>query len=548
MVMGRASASDLVLPDLSLSRQHAKLFWRDDSLMLTDCKSRNGTFVNGTLIQKPVSVAPGDWFQLSETVLEVREIHHYASTEVDIEGGGPHTILRPVKALLDSETPTEQIMESVTPELRRYAERLMLLNEVHEAAARPMALEALLDLILELTFNHLGPESGAIYLRQEDGEFKAVARRSKGGRAQPMSPSQKLVSEVAEKGLAALVFDTQTDQRFSGSESIVSAGIRSLVAAPIMDEDRPLGLIVLASKAVVRLFSEDDLHTLVSVAAVASLKIRNAKLVEASAQRRVYHRELALARKIQVSLLPRSLPCPLGYEIEGRNLPSHGVSGDFYQVTRRALDGQIVLMVADVSGKGIAASLLVSSLEALAAGPVEDGLPPDEICAKLSRLLYARTSRERYATLFLAVLQPETGQLTYANAGHPAAILVRHDQACEALANTGVPIGIFKEAKYEAKQTLIGPGETLVIFTDGLIEARNQDGEEYGQERLRRLCQQYAGGALEDLVGAIDTEWEAFAQDALARDDRTMVLLRRHANDPRMASPEPPQAPDPTEE
>ena len=539
MVMGRASASDLVLPDLSLSRQHAKLFWKEDQLMLVDCQSRNGTFVNGNLIQKPVTVAPGDWFQLSETEVEVREIHHYASSEADMKGGaGSHTILRPVQALLDSETPTEKIMEAVEPGLRRYAERLMLLNEVHEAAARPMALEALLDLILELTFGHLGPESGAIYLRGENGGFKAVARRSKGGRPQPLAPSQKLVSEVAEKGLAALVFDTQTDQRFSGSESIVSAGIRSLVAAPIMDENKPLGLIVLASKAVVRLFSEEDLHTLVSVAAVASLKIRNAKLVEEAAQRRVYQRELALARKIQVSLLPRSLPCPVGYEIEGRNLPSQGVSGDFYQVTRRALDGQIVLMVADVSGKGIAASLLVSSLEALAAGPVEDGLPPDAICAKLSRLLFARTSRERYATLFLGVLQPETGKFCYTNAGHPAAILVRKDLTCEALSNTGVPIGIFKEAEYEARETFIEPGETLVLFTDGLIEARNQDGEEYGRDRLRRLCVRHAHGALEALVAAIDTEWEAFAQDALARDDRTMVLLRRHAVDPRMITSE----------
>lgn len=528
LTIGRSASSDLVLPDQSLSRKHAELCWRDDQLYLVDCQSSNGTFLNAQKVDDSAAVMTGDWFQLSKSTIYLREIHRYAPSQLeDGEASGQHTLLRPVVDGLEAK-PTEAVRQvEDLPALKEYAERLRLLNEVHEAATKPMPLIELLELILDSAFGHLNPEMGAIYLRNDEGVFETVAYKSKEKKGKPLNPSQKLISEVAEKGMAARVFDTQADQRFSGSDSMVISGIRSMVAAPIMDMEKPLGMIVLSSKVVVRQFSEEDLNTLISVAAVASLKIRNARLVEASAQRRVYQRELTIARKIQVSLLPRSLPCPEGYRIEGRNLPSQGVSGDFYQVVRREKDGHLVLMVADVSGKGIAASLLVGSLEALSAAPIEDGLGPDVICEKLTRLLYARTSRERYATLFLAILDPATDRLVYANAGHPAALLIRRDGGCEDLPITGVPIGIFREAAYEACEAQLDPGDTLFIFTDGLTEARNEHEEEYGVHRLSQVCARHTQEPLNQLVAAIDREWEAFAQQSEALDDRTMILLRR---------------------
>lgn len=528
LTIGRSSANDLPLPDLSLSRLHAKLFWSEGTLHIDDCKSRNGTFLNGVQVVQAHPVMAGDTIQASESLIRIRDIQTGAIADRHPSETSTHTILRPVDVLLRGQSNQVKDGEDWSA-LQKYAERLTLLNEVHEAAAKPMPLQNLLELILDQAYDHLGPETGAIFLRKEDNGFETAAYRSKYPGKKPLEPSQKLVTEVANKGLAALVFDTQTDRRFSGSESIVTSGIRSLMAAPILNEDKPLGLIVLSSKAMVRQFSEDDLSTLVSVAAVASLKIRNATLVEASAQRRIYQRELAIARKIQVSLLPRSLPCPPGYQIEGKNLPSQGVSGDFYQVTQRAIDGRLVMMVADVSGKGIAASLLVGSLEALAAAPVEDGLPPDQICEKLSRLLHARTSRERYATLFLAMLDPESGVLTYANAGHPAALLLREAGHCEPLPITGVPIGIFRETSYQAGRTIIHPGETLVIFTDGLIEARNENDEEFGVNRLDSICSAFRDESVTDLFHSIDEAWQAFANDTVSQDDRTLLLLKRES-------------------
>jgi len=166
------------------------------------------------------------------------------------------------------------------------------------------------------------------------------------------------VHEVTEKQLAALVFDTSRDERFAASESIVSSGVRSLVAAPLVDPESCPGMIVLSSRANVRQFSEEDMELLVSLASVAALRIRNIALAEDAARRRALEKELELARAIQVALLPEKLPQVRGYELHAVNAPSRAVSGDLYQVQMRSDDRECVVLIADVSGKGIGAAQL----------------------------------------------------------------------------------------------------------------------------------------------------------------------------------------------
>jgi phosphoserine phosphatase RsbU/P len=324
------------------------------------------------------------------------------------------------------------------------------------------------------------------------------------------------------------VFDVQADERFAAALSMRISGIRSLVAAPLLDPEGTLGLIVLESRAGVRQFSEEDLELLVSLASVAALHIRNLALALEAAERRRLEAELALARRIQMALLPNRLPDVPGWELYGGNIPSRGVSGDYYEVVERDGGRECVLMVADVAGKGMAASLLTVSLQALSTGPVMDGLPPDEICARLSWLLYLRTPPEKYATAFLGVLEPATGRLSYTNAGHNPPLLVRADGAVEELAATGVPLGLLPQAPYQAGVAELGPGDLLVLYTDGLVEACGPDGEEYGQERLKEACRRHRGEAeLAALAEALEGDLETFAGGVPFADDRTIVLARR---------------------
>ncbi|HSG40800.1 MAG TPA: SpoIIE family protein phosphatase [Thermoanaerobaculia bacterium] len=522
LVVGRALDVDLTISDPFLSRRHSRFFLAGDDLFVEDLGSRNGTEVNGRTIQGPERLAPGDVIKVSNSVVTVFEDRPTLSgrsvrEEDPLEDG---TILRSASELLGRQSAPTAAGEAG---LRRYADRLRLLNQIHQALGRPLAMEELVELILDRVFDHLKPDRGVILLRDGD-EYRVAASR---GGAEGPAFSRSLIREV-EKGMAAVVFDVHADERFSAAQSMLISGVRSLIAAPLLDLEEVLGLIVLESRSGARQFSEEDLELLVSLASVAALHLRNLALANEAAERRRLEEELALARRIQMALLPNRLPDVPGWELYGGNIPSRGVSGDYYEVLERDGGRECVLMVADVAGKGMAASLLTVSLQALSTGPIMDGLPPDEICANLSRLLYLRTPPEKYATAFLGVLEPATGRLRYTNAGHNPPLLVRGDGAVEELGSTGVPLGLLPQARYQAALAELGPGDLLVLYTDGLVEACGSDGEEYGLARLREACRRHRGERdLMAIADALESDLEELMQRAPFADDRTIVLARR---------------------
>ena len=166
---------------------------------------------------------------------------------------------------------------------------------------------------------------------------------------------------------------------------------------------------------------------------------------------------------------------------------------------------------------------------ALAAGPIHDGVPPDEIFTSVSHLLFERTPPEKYATSFIATIEPKTGLLSYCNAGHNPAVLLRATGEIEWLESTGMPLGILPEGVYTAGQKTLAAGDTLVLYTDGVTEAENPDEEEYGQERLGKVCVRNREEPLEELMAAIEEDLYNFVRGVPFVDDRTMVLIRRLA-------------------
>ncbi len=535
LVLGRASSSDLVLEDRFLSRNHSRVFRDGDRLLIEDLGSRNGTFVNSQPVHGPQPLQPGDVIKISASVIRVLDAAAAAPPlptppAAMPPGIGEHTIFRSASGMLENHVAANSQKIQGEEALRRYAERLNLLNEIHRALGDSMELGELLELILERVFDHLKPEQGAIFLKRDDGELDQAASRTVGVSGEAFY-SRSLVHEVTEKGLAALVFDVESDERFQAAHSILSTGIRSLVAAPLLDGKGALGMIVLSSRAGVRQFSEGDMELLVSLASVAALRIRNVALLEEAAERRRLEQELALGRRIQVDVLPDTLPEVAGYALHAGNIPSRGVSGDYYQILERPAGqgegNEVVLMVADVSGKGIAASLLTVSLEGLSWGPIADGLPPAQICDRLSRLLHRRTAPEKYATAFLAVLEPANGRLVYTNAGHNPGLLVRASGEVETLGPTGTPIGILPDAVYESREATLNAGDTLVLYTDGITEPEDPDEEEYGLDRLAGVCSRHRESSLDQVAAAIANDLEDFVRGEPFPDDRTLVIARR---------------------
>lgn len=531
LVIGRAKDVDLSIEDRALSRRHARLFFENGHWMVEDLGSQNGTWLDRTPVTKPTRVQPGRPVRLSYSTLTLEKLVQtsaHAFPDHDLAEG---TLFRNALDLLELENDSlapEKVAQQPSGENAAIS-RLKMINEVHEALGTSISFENLLDLILDKITTYLKPEQAAIVLKDKDGQYQRAATRAVSN--MDLDPrflcSRSLIREVAEKGQAALVFDAEADSRFSAAESIVSSGIRSLLAAPLLGPDGSLGMIALGTRAHVKLYSEEDMALLVSLASIAALRIHNLALTEEAAERRHLEEELALARRIQVALLPDKLPAIPGYAVLGHNVPSKGVSGDFYQVIARKNGDEYVFVIVDVSGKGMAASLLTASLEALSAAPIEDGLSSQAICTKLSRMLHNRTPPEKYATMFLGILTPATGQVQFTNAGHNPAVLLRTNGEHESIAANAPPIGILADVAFEEHSFLLNPGDTLLLYTDGLTEATNPQDDMYGMERLITAAKQAQRDTLEQLANHLEQDLEKFVDNEPFADDRTLVMLRR---------------------
>lgn len=524
--IGRSSDAGIVVPDRSMSRRHAKLIREGDGWLIEDLGSRNGTLLDGNRVNGAMPVGVGSTLKIGSTTITIGKVAGEEPVPIG-SGVGGHTLFRSAAELLEEpQAITKGSAEASDEVFRRYTARLKVLNEVHQSLDRSLALDELLELILDRAFDNLGPEEGTIFLKGDDGDYHRVASRSIKEEDPKTLYSSNLMQEVVERGQAALVFDTTIDERFNQAMSLLDAGVRSLVAAPLLDPSGALGMIVLGSTIGTRQFNEGDMELLTALASVAAMRIRNTRLAEEALERERLERDVALAREIQVGLLPDAMPEIEGWQLYADNIPSRGVSGDFYKV-ERIDDGRCAVMVADVSGKGIAASLLTASLEALTAGPIHDGTDPEVICRRVSHLLFERTPPEKFATGFLAFFDPATAVFRYCNAGHNPGIIMRGDGSVEWLGSNGMPLGILPEASYGCSEVELGLGDTVVIYTDGLTEAENPEEEEYGEKRLAEVCANNRAEGLNALAGVIGNDQDEFVRGVPYVDDRTVLMVRR---------------------
>ena len=519
-VIGRSEAADVSIPsDRFISKEHARVFERNGGdWFVEDLDSTNETLLNGQAVAEPTQVFQGDVIRLSNCAIEV------ALTGSDALG-----TFRSADDVLRETGSSDLLDTDKDGSLRRYAERLALLNEVHRAVADELSLDKLLTLILDSVFTHIEPEEAVIFLEDAEGRFQRAASCGKPNSKGNYLYSRQLIKMVSKRNMAALVHDVQDDEVLSGAKSLIDLGVRSIVAAPLQYPGGRGGLIALATRAAVKNFTKEDMELLVSLASVAALQMRNLDLHDEALRREKLQKELDLAREIQVGLFPEALPHLAGFELTAFNKPSRTVSGDLYRVQTRKEGRESVLLVADVAGKGMSASLLTASLEALSVGPIESGRSPQDICDRLSRRLYARTPPERFATAFLAVLEPESGRVRFANAGHNPGLVLRAHGEVDELWATGPPLGLIPDSIYTEDELHLDPGDALILYTDGITEATNCDGLEYEMTRLKDICRANAGKSADILAAAIAADLDAFACGTPFEDDRTLVIARRLA-------------------
>ncbi len=217
--------------------------------------------------------------------------------------------------------------------------------------------------------------------------------------------------------------------------------------------------------------------------------LREQQRLKAEADRRACERDRQIdeAREIQLRLLPKEIPQIRGCNISSAWQPAETVSGDYFDALRFD-DSRVALCIADVSGKGLPAAILMSNVQAAVKAFASVETAPAEVCTKVNRVIASNTADDKFITLLYCFVDYEAGRLTYANAGHNAGILVRSSGAVERLEKGGAVLGPFEECSYEQGELEIQPGDRVLLFTDGITEARNAGGEEFGEERLIRLA------------------------------------------------------------
>jgi sigma-B regulation protein RsbU (phosphoserine phosphatase) len=335
---------------------------------------------------------------------------------------------------------------------------------------------------------------------------------------------------VTEKGVAALVTDASLDERFARAESIVVSGVRSLIAAPLVDSEGCLGMIVLSAKSRTRPFVEDDLELLIALGSAAAMRIRNIEHAEETARRRLLDRELDLAHDIQMAMLPRTFPERPGIDVSAVLRPARSVGGDLYDVMG---DGErIWLLVGDVSGKGVGAALFMAVTKTLFRAIAPGSPSVAEALGHINRELARDNERAMFVTAFGARLDLATGELEYVNAGHTPTYRLEAGGGVAPLPGPVDPaLGAIEAHAYRSSRLRLAPGDAVVLYTDGVVEAHSPAGEEFQALRLESHLAGCQGVPAERIVQGLVERLEEFASDAPQYDDVTIVALRFQGRD-----------------
>ncbi len=420
--------------------------------------------------------------------------------------------------------------------------RLATLLKVSAAIGATLDLRPLLDTLLELVFQELPADRGTILLfDRERKKLRPMAARARhggpggaGGEAAAIRPSRTSIREAIPARESILTRDAMTDERFSLNESVAAARIRSAMCVPIVRNERVLGMIHLHTTETTRAFTREDLDLLTGIATMAALAIENARLYQEAQERERLRYELELAGKIQQRLLPKAMPtsCP-DLDVYGWMQPAKELGGDYFDfIEDGAGTGGLHVFVGDVSGKGVGAGLILeiarSYLRPLAMAYRDS---PRRVIAEANRLLYNDTNREIFMSANHLRWDAAAKRFVYCGAGQEHILVYRAATGrCEAIPAGGIALALVEDAdEHLEERTLeLAPGDAVVLYTDGVTEARSTEGKFFGLEALQGLVARHgalpgARAIFDAIVGAVGV----FAAGAEQHDDLTLVAIKK---------------------
>jgi serine phosphatase RsbU (regulator of sigma subunit) len=456
--------------------------------------------------------------------------------------GPPHAST--VAAVLCFLAERESERKSLGTEVLNLYREVNLIYSFSEKLAALLDLERVAQLTLQEARHLIVATDGALLLLDEaSGALTTVA--AFGDELPSLSHftrGQGILGTVAATGVGEIVNDVVGDPRRVNPV----ADVRSLVSAPLKVGERVTGVIVLASTMPMA-YEARELKLLTTLALQTATAIENARLFEHTVQsghererllalnqeaevaRAGYERELNLAARIQEDLFPAVLPPLTGYDLAARSRPARRCGGDYYDViAREARAGEVLLCVADVSGKGLPASLLMSNMQATLRALIGRTASLTDLVVEANVLMHASTAPNRYVTAAFLDLDPPSGRGRYVSAGHVNSLLTRRTGETVRLESTGAPLGLLPPGlPYTETAVTLSPGDTMLLYSDGVIDAQNALGEEFGEDRLAAIAVKCRHLGAAPLVAHVFEQIDAFAAETPQFDDITILAIKR---------------------
>src|SRR3984957_15691129 len=523
---GAETGNHLQLADRRISRNCAAIVMEGNKYYIEDRGQRRGLFVNG---EKTESRELQDGDSISFGLDDSYEIIYRSATNASTDSL-PHLLTR-IEHITSSE-PTGGGLR-----------KLNLLLEATTLLHSQLPLDTVLGHMLDHAVSVTDADRGLLLETDANETLKVrLARRSGGMRLPPesLTPSQTAIQLALRRQSAVITEDlAQADMDLQAAQSIVAQRLRAVVVIPLYAMSRAntdqsminikrggfLGVLYLDSRRPAA-FSKLDRQILDALAADAASILDNARLVERERERQRMEQEIKIARDIQQALLPRDFREFPHLAVSGINFPCLSVGGDYFDVFPLS-DKRTAFLIADVSGKGLGAALLTTMLQGALSG-MTLGTDPARVFNHVNRFLCSHSEVGRYATMFFGILDQD-GEMDYINAGHPSPFLIRHGVAEEPFTEGSYPVGLVQEAEYVTARVKLEPGDTLILFSDGVTEAMDPGEELYGVPRLREVLTGQSDCALDKLQKSILESVENFSKGAHQADDLTLLIVRYRA-------------------
>ncbi len=412
---------------------------------------------------------------------------------------------------------------------------LELLYQLAQTFNSSLDLDQVLNRVMDEVIEAMNAERGFVMLYDEKGVLACRVARNISRESiddQGFRGSRSMVEKSARDGIPILAGDAQTDDRFSGMQSVQMFGLRSVLCVPLIIKDRSLGAIFVDNRMQKSIFNPSDMDLLEAIASNAAVAIENARLYALAVEKGRLERELQMARQVQSSLLPEILPQMDGWEYAARWIPARQVAGDFYDFMVLSDPAKAVkklgILIADVTDKGMPAALFMALARSTLRASLAAAATPSEGITRANRLVVADSPNSMFVSVFYIQLDQAGSDVRFVNAGHNPPICYRSaTQNLEYLTRTGMVLGVEETAQFQERSLEMLPGDCLLLFTDGVTDAINSSGESFDLERLKAVFLDSIDQSPTNILKLIESALSQFTGDIHPFDDITLVLLKR---------------------